>query len=300
MKKETLEAVQTLEDLLHTCLIAFEKAHLFYGHGTDNPWDEALALVLPTLQIPMGTDDSVSSRVITKEEKQQLLPLLQKRIEERIPVPYITHEAWFMGYPFYVDERVLIPRSPFAELIAQQFSPWIEARRVKHILEVGTGSGCMAIACALIFPEVQVDAVDIDPHALAVAKKNVAHYGLEKRVHLLEGNLYTPVKQKSYDLIISNPPYVDASAMKDLPVEYTHEPYDALASGQEGLDHAMLLLTQAAAHLTHEGLFILEVGGSQKALEQAYPQVPFLWLECSEGGEGILLLTAEQVRVYFE
>ena len=295
-----LKEAHTLHDVLHACVTAFEEAHVFYGHGTDNPWDEALALLLPSLAIPMDSDPSILSRIITAQEKQRLLPLLQKRIEERIPVPYLTQEAWFMGHPFYVDERVLIPRSPFAEHIAQQFSPWIEPNRLKNILEIGTGSGCMAIACGLVFPEAQIDAVDIDPQALAVAKKNVAQYGLEKRVHLLQGDLYAPVKQKRYDLIISNPPYVDASAMAALPVEYSHEPYSALASGEEGLDHPVALLTQAAAHLKDEGVLMIEVGDSQRALEQMYPRVPFMWLECSEGGAGLLLLTAKQVRQYFE
>ncbi|MHA7840655.1 MAG: 50S ribosomal protein L3 N(5)-glutamine methyltransferase [Gammaproteobacteria bacterium] len=300
MNANFLQKIHTLADLLHHCVAAFEKAQLFYGHGTDNPWDEALALVLPTLQIPMDTDDSVLSRVITEEEKQQLLPLLKKRIEEKIPVPYITHEAWFMGYNLYVDERVLIPRSPFAELIAQQFSPWIDAHKVKHVLEIGTGSGCMAIACSLAFPEAQVDAVDIDHDALQVAKKNVARYQLEKQVRLLQGDLYEPIGEKRYDLIISNPPYVDASAMADLPVEYTHEPHSALASGEAGLDHTVALLEKAVMHLKDDGILIVEVGASQAALEHKYPHIPFIWLECCAGGEGIFLLTAEQVRTHFE
>lgn len=300
IKKACLQQVCTLNDLLHTCVALFEKAHLFYGHGTDNPWDDAVALVLPTLGISMDADDSVLSRLITNSEKERLYPLLKKRIEERVPVPYLTHEAWFMGCPFYVDERVLIPRSPFAEIIGNQFTPWIKAEEVKSILEIGTGSGCMAIACALVFPQAQVDGVDIDKEALAVAQKNVTAYGLENRVHLFQGDLYSPVANKRYDIIMSNPPYVDPLVMRDLPLEYSHEPSHALESGEAGLYHAMGLLRQAGQHLKDEGIFILEVGESQESLEQAYPHVPFLWLECSQGGEGLLLLTAEQVRTYFE
>lgn len=300
MNKDFLTEVITLEDLLTKCVDAFEEAKLFYGHGTDNPWDDAIALTLPTLNIPLDTDDSVLTRLISPAEKQALLPLLAKRIQQRLPVPYITGEAWFMGYPFYVNEQVLIPRSPFAELIAEQFSPWVSPDKVTHILEIGTGSGCMAIACAQVFPQAQIDATDIESQALKVAQRNVERYQKQTQINLWQGDLYQPLKPQQYDIIISNPPYVDPTILKNLPLEYHYEPKQALVSEEAGLAHVKRLLQGAHLYLKDTGVLIIEVGEAQAALEGFYPQVPFLWLECQSGGEGIFLLTADQVRHYFE
>lgn len=291
--------LKTIRDFIRFATSQFNEAALYYGHGTDNAWDEAIALILHSLHLPHDIDRSMLAANLTLQEREHLLALIEKRVKNRVPVPYLTHEAWFAGLSFYVDERVLIPRSPIAELIEQQFLPWIEEDRVHRILDLCTGSGCIAIACAQAFPDAEVDASDISPDALAVAKINVLRHGLEDRVHLHESNLFAQLPKARYDIIVSNPPYVSAAEMDALPTEYRHEPALGLAAGQDGLDIVTTMLKQARDYLQPHGLLIVEVGNSEVALSEQFAQVPFTWLEFQRGGGGVFLLTAKQVEDYF-
>lgn len=222
--------------------------------------------------------------------------LVERRIRERIPVVYLTQRAWFAGLAMHVDERVLVPRSPIAELVESRFSPWVDAARVRRVLDVGTGSGCIAIACAMAFPKARVDAVDISTDALAVARINRRTYGLSRRLKLLESDYFSALQGARYDIIVSNPPYVGAAEYRDLPVEFGHEPAGALQSGPDGMDAVRVLLREAARHLEPEGLLVVEVGNTEDRVRREYPQLPFLWLEFTRGGGGVFLLTAEQLR----
>jgi ribosomal protein L3 glutamine methyltransferase len=290
----------TIRDFIRFAMSGFNEAGLYYGHGTDNAWDEALALLLPTLHLPHNLNPTMLDAHLTQAERTQLLQLIKKRIELRIPVAYLTHEAWFAGLSFYVDERVLIPRSPLAELIENEFQPWIKTESVHRILDLCTGSGCMAVACAKVFPEAIVDASDISPGALAVAKINLLRQAVEEQVHLYESDLFKTLPRQKYDIIISNPPYVSAAEMVALPLEYQHEPELGLAAGTEGLDLALRTLREAAHHLTPHGILIVEVGNSEYKLSEKFPAVPFTWLSFERGGGGVFLLTAEQLETYQE
>lgn len=278
-----------------------KSAKLYFGHGTESGWDEVVYMLLHVLHLPPDTllAPQLLKQELSEDQEKQLEDLLQKRIEQRIPVAYLTHEAWFAGWPFYVNEQVLIPRSPIAELIEQHFSPWVNVQKVKTVLDIGTGSGCIAIACALTLPHVNVDAVDVSPQALAVAKLNTERYQLTERVHLIESDLFSNLKNKRYDLIISNPPYVAQHEMEALPAEYRHEPSLGLAAGEDGLNIVIPLLQQAAHHLNPAGVLIVEVGNSETALQKHYAHVPFTWLEFQYGGGGVFLLTAQQLEQYF-
>lgn len=286
----------TIRDFIRYATSCFNKAAVYYGHGTDNAWDEATALVLHTLHLPHTINPTILDAHLTREEQTTLLTLIDSRVSKRIPVPYLTHEAWFSGLSFYVDERVLIPRSPIAELIESHFSPWIMPDDVHEILDLCTGSGCIAIACAKAFPQAEVDASDISKEALAVAKINVLRHSLEDQVHLYESDLFVSLPKKKYDIIVSNPPYVSAEEMSALPPEYLHEPKMGLIGGTEGLDFAIRIIKEAHHYLQPHGILVVEVGNSESALAEKYPHIPFTWMEFERGGSGVFLLTAEQLE----
>jgi ribosomal protein L3 glutamine methyltransferase len=291
-------AGQTLEDIIREGAARFEAAGLHYGHGTDNALDEALMIAAHVASLPVLPTHDVLQSLPSDDVRREILALYERRIQERIPAAYLIHTAWFAGLSFYVDERVLVPRSPIAELIEEQFQPWIDAGRVRRILDLCTGSGCIAIACAVAFPDAAVDATDISPEALEVAAVNVTRHGLQDRVRLIRSDLFDAVPHGHYDLIISNPPYVPRPVVAKLPQEYTHEPELGLAAGDAGLDIVMRILADAPDYLAADGMLIVEVGISQDSLEQACPQLPFTWLEFEHGGEGVFLLDAKALREY--
>lgn len=283
----------TLGDFLHWAEKAFIEAQLTFGHGTDNAWDEAVALALPVLHLPPDIAPEIIERVLTLEEQETLSRVANIRIQERIPVPYIIHEAWFAGLKFYVDERVIIPRSPMAELIVNGLHPWVGKRPIQRILDLCTGSACIAIALAYAFPEATIDAIDISEPALVVARKNVVLHACENRVQLWQSDLFSACPPRKYDLIISNPPYVDVEEMACLPVEYQWEPRLALAAGADALTVVKRILKAAPQYLSTTALLLVEVGNAAETLQAQYPHIPFTWLEFERGGEGVFLLTAE-------
>lgn len=286
----------TVRDWLRFAVSAFNEAKLSFGHGSANAYDEAAYLILHLLHLPLDTLNPFLDARLTANEKEALLELLHQRIEKRIPAAYLTSEAWLGDFHFYVDPRVIVPRSFIAELIREQFSPWIaEAESIRDVLDLCTGSGCLAILAAHAFPDAIVDAVDISAAALEVAQRNITEYGLESRVHLIESDLFSNLKDRQYDLIISNPPYVDAPSMDTLPPEYLHEPRLALGSGDDGLDATRKILEQAARYLKPDGLLIVEIGHNRSVLEAAYPEFPFVWLEVSAGNEFVFLLRREDL-----
>jgi ribosomal protein L3 glutamine methyltransferase len=271
---------------------------VFYGHGTDNAVDEAAALVFHALNLSHGAAAAYSKRV-TATAQQRAETLLSRRIDERIPAVYLTNETWFAGLPFHVDPRVLIPRSALAELIERQFTPWIDPARVRRVLDMGTGSGCIAVASAIAFPRAHVDAVDISKDALEVARINVRKHRLGRRVRLVESDHFDGlpnISTQTYDIIVSNPPYVGAREMRTLPPEYRHEPRIALAAGDTGLDSVRVLLREAGRYLRPNGLLVVEVGNTETAVRRAFRDLPFVWLDFERGGGGVFLLTAEQLR----
>jgi len=272
-----------------------KRARVFFGHGTENAHDEAVALVLHVLKLP--ADASVkATRRVSAAQRERFEALLKRRIQDRVPLPYLTNEAWFAGLPFYVDERVLIPRSAIAELIERQFTPWIDPSRVKHVLDMGTGSGCIALACAKAFPKAHVVAVDIDAPALEVAAINRRRLRLTRRVELIESDHFAALSGRSFDIIVSNPPYVGEREMRGLPREYGHEPRLALASGRDGLDSVATILRDARRFLRPQGLLVVEVGNTERILAKAFPKLPFTWLDFERGGGGVFLLTREQLE----
>jgi len=285
----------TIRDFIRYAVTSFNNAPLYYGHGTDNAWDEAIVLVFHSLHIPHQNQEIMLDARLTQDEKNKLADLIQKRIADHVPVPYLTHEAWFAGLSFYVDERVLIPRSPIAELIEAQFQPWINEEDVNNILDLCTGSGCIAIACAKVFEHAEVDASDISKDALAVAKINTLRHDVCDQVHLIESDLFKNIPKKKYDIIVTNPPYVSTQEISDLPKEYLHEPQHALKAGSEGLDIAIKILKQAREYLSPHGILVLEVGNSETALMERYPDAPFTWLEFERGGGGVMLIGAEEL-----
>lgn len=297
--QSVLDELHTINDFVRWAVSRFRQANLYYGHGTDNPWDEAVSLILHGLFLDEEMPDVAWQARLTHSEKTHVVEILMRRIEQRIPAPYLTRRMRFAGLEFYIDQRVLIPRSPLAELIEKRFEPWLHRDHAERILDLCTGSGCIAIACAHYLPEAQVDAVDISPDALAVAQQNVQKFHLEEQVHVYAGDLFDPLPPEAqYDIIVSNPPYVDAHDMAHLPPEYHHEPSLALAAGQDGLLIVERILQQAKRYLKTHGLLIVEVGNSEAALMERYPHVPFTWLTFDRGADGVFLLTHEDLHTY--
>jgi len=278
----------------------FARARLNFGHGTDNALDEAAALVFHALKLDHAQAPGVYTKVVRPAGARRVRALFARRIRERIPSAYLMRRMWFMGLEFHVDERVLVPRSPIAQLIARGFAPWIDARRVRSILDVGTGSGCIAIACAKVFPRSTVHAVDISSTALNVARRNIRRHRLVSRVSAVRSDLFAQLAGRRYDVIVSNPPYVGEREYRSLPAEYRHEPRIGLLSGRDGLDSVRVILREAADHLKPAGVLICEVGNSEVALQQAFPRVPFTWLDFEEGGGGVFALTREQLEARAE
>jgi ribosomal protein L3 glutamine methyltransferase len=291
-----MQRAHTAASLISRVQRRLTRGGVHFGHGTDNPRDEAAALVFHVMRLPHDASRRVLARRATATQVARIEALTVRRIDERVPLAYLTREAWFAGLRFYVDERVLIPRSPFAELIVNQFSPWIDPRRVTRVLDLGTGSGCMALAAAKAFPRARVDAVDVDSGALEVAEINRRRLRLTRRVRLIESDHFAALSGESYDIIASNPPYVGTREMRGLPREYRHEPRRALESGREGLDSVGIILRRAARHLRPRGLLVVEVGNTERALRRAYPRMPFTWLDFERGGGGVFLLTREQLK----
>ncbi|HEV7609929.1 MAG TPA: 50S ribosomal protein L3 N(5)-glutamine methyltransferase [Steroidobacteraceae bacterium] len=286
----------TVGELIASVTRRLQRARVYFGHGTDNARDEAAALVLHGLKLPSDAPLRVLKRRVNGAARARVEALLLRRIEERRPLAYLTHEAWFAGLRFYVDERVLIPRSAIAELIERRFAPWIVTARVKNVLDMGTGSGCIGLACAKAFPRARVDAADIDAGALEVAAINRRALRLTRRVRLIESDHFAALSGNSYDIIVSNPPYVGEREMRGLPREYCHEPRLALASGRDGLESVATILREARKHLRPEGLLVVEVGNTERLLTRAYPKTPFTWLDFERGGGGVFLLTREQLE----
>ncbi len=298
-KREIANDLVTLRDLIRWGTSQFNAADLSFVQGMPTAIDEAVYLCLSALHLPPDFSVDYFDCVLTMDERLHVLSMFQQRIEQHKPAAYITNEAWFAGLSFYVDERVLIPRSPIAEMIHQQFSLWIDPDQVNNILDLCTGSGCIAIACAYAFDQAQVDASDISADALAVAEINRRDHGLEDRVQLLESDLFESIPDKRYDIIVSNPPYVSLQEMAELPAEFQFEPgASALAAGETGMDIVLPMLVQARDYLTDDGILVVEVGYSKPALEALLPEVPFFWVDFEYGGEGVFVLTANQLETY--
>lgn len=290
--EQIVKQLFTIRDYMRWAVSRFTQTGLFYGHGTDNPWDEALQLVLHGLHLPPNIGPEVLDARLTQEERQLLLVLFNTRMTERLPVPYITGTAWFCGMPFKVDERVIIPRSPIGELIEQEFQPWLGANQQPRILDLCCGSGCIGIASAHFIENAEIDVVDLSDDALSIAQRNIEEHELLDQVFAIKSDLFNQIPDGTqYDLIVSNPPYVDKEDLDSMPPEYHHEPRMALEAGNDGLDLVHRILAEAPDYLTDEGYLIVEVGNSCLALEQAYPNLPFDWLSFERGGLGVFAIS---------
>jgi len=293
--------LETLADWVRYAVSRFEAAEVYFGHGSDNAVDEAYYLVTQSLHLAYDIPSYMMHAKLTGEEKALLFHLIRRRVNERIPVPYLTHKAWFAGLEFYIDERVLIPRSPIAELIEAGFQPWLQVDEVESILDLCTGSGCIAIACAMAFPEAVVTACDIDNDVLELAAENVKAHEMELRVNLCQSDVFDNLdKEMKFDLIVSNPPYVDDEDMQSLPAEYRHEPGLALAAGENGLQVIDKILSEAYARLNDNGMLVVEVGNSADALLDAYPDVEFTWFEFERSETPVFFLYKEQLKTLYE
>ncbi len=297
---EILTTLFTLRDYIRWAASRFTQARISFGHGTVTALDEAAALVLHTVYQPYNLAEAYLDTVLTLDERQAVIAIIERRINERIPAAYLTHEAIFAGLSFYVDERVLVPRSPIAELIEQRFSPWVEEDQVSRILDLCTGSGCIAIACAYAFPNAVVDAADLSGDAMAVAEINIENHQLSDSVTLYPSDVFNALPAALYDVIVSNPPYVCHEEWEQLPLEFRAEPDMGFKGGDTGLDIVLRILVDADDYLAEQGILIVEVGSSAQTLQNTFPDVPFYWLDFERGGDGVFLLTAEQVHDYHE
>ena len=293
---QTTNELQTIRDWLRYAVSQFEASDVFYGHGTDNAYDEAVWLIMSALHLPMDTLNNFLDAKLTSSERSKLASFIQQRISQHTPTAYLLKEAWLQGLKFYVDERVLIPRSFIAELLHSDLSPWIEfPEMIESAADICTGSGCLGVLLASVFPNAAIDVIDISQDAIDVANINIANYGLQDQITATQSDMFSALKGKKYDVIISNPPYVDAPSMAILPAEYQNEPQLALGSGVAGLDHTHTLLREAAQYLNDDGILIVEIGHNREALEAAYPDMIFNWLEVSSGTEFVFLLTKSQL-----
>lgn len=288
---EASNSLQTVRDCFRFAISRFNEAKLFFGHGSENAYDEAAYLILHTLHLPLEELEPFMDARLTQSELYEVLNIIEKRVDQRLPAAYLTQQAWLGEHAFYVDERVIVPRSFIAELLRERLFPWIEdAEQVNSALDLCTGSGCLAILAAEAFPHAIIDAVDLSADALDVAQYNVTDYGLDERIELIESDLFAKLDGRKYDLILSNPPYVDAPSVNTLPPEYKHEPELSLGSGTDGLDATRVILREAAEHLTENGILVVEIGHNRDALEAAYPNIPFTWLDVTAGGDFVFLL----------
>lgn len=288
--------LQTIRDFIRFAVSQFNQSHLFFGHGCATAFDEAVYLVLSTLNLPLDQLEPFIDARLTSDEMMRVLHVIERRVTEKKPAAYLTNEAWLGDFRFYIDERVIVPRSFIAELLQTQLAPWInDPDEIRSSLDLCTGSGCLAILLAHAFNNTKIDAVDISTDALDVAHRNVADYNLRKRIRLIQSDLFSGISDQRYDLILSNPPYVNAESMAQLPGEYHHEPQIALASGDDGLDATRVILHQAANYLNEDGILIVEIGHNRKPLEQAFPRTPFTWLETSAGDAHVFLLKRNQL-----
>lgn len=296
MSSSDRQELQTLRDLIRYGVSRFNEAQVALGHGSDNAWDEAVYLVLHGLHLPPDTLDPFLDARVTRDERAKVLQLIDRRVTERLPAAYLTQEAWLRGHRFYVDQRVIVPRSPIAELLDQGLSPWVrDPFEVTRALDMCTGSGCLAILTALAFPNADVDAVDVSTDALEVARRNVDEYGLQDRLTLHHSNLFDALPHAAYDVIVCNPPYVNSQSMGELPEEYRHEPSLALAGGTDGMDLVRRILQAAPQYLSPEGVLVLEIGYERDHFEAAFPELEPVWLDTEEASDQILLLTREQL-----
>jgi ribosomal protein L3 glutamine methyltransferase len=296
MYNEAGNQLQTVRDLLRFAVSRFNEARLFFGHGSASAYDEAAYLILHSLHLPPDQLDPFLDARLTTTERAQVLHVIERRATEKIPAAYLTNEAWLSDFCFYVDERVIVPRSFIAELLREQLAPWVqEADAVRSALDLCTGSGCLAVLLAHVFENAAIDASDISEDALQVAAKNVADYGLEHRINLVRSDLFNGLAGRRYDLIVSNPPYVNAASMAALPEEYRHEPRNALSSGIDGLDATRTILREAANHLTENGMLVAEIGHNRAELEKIFPRTPFTWVETSAGDEFVFLLRRNEI-----
>ena len=296
MYQSARQELLTLRDLIRYGVSRLNAAEVALGHGSDNAWDEAVYLVLHALHLTLDTlEPFLDARVLT-EERSRVLDLIDRRVTERVPAAYLTNEAWLRGHRFYVDKRVIVPRSPIAELLDEGLSPWVQdAQAVDNVLDMCTGSGCLAILSAMAFPYAHVDAVDVSPDALDVARRNVDDYGLADRLELHQSNLFDSLPERQYDVIVCNPPYVNSGSMDVLPQEYRHEPHLALAGGADGMDLVRRILEAAPRFLTQDGVLVLEIGHERDFFEAAFPELSPVWLDTAEASDQLLLLTREQL-----